>query len=167
MNSVFSRESLFLINNLLFMGILLVCFWGVIYPLVRELFTGEKVTVSAPYYESAAGPLFAALLLLMGIAPLSAWSASTYRSLGRAVWKPALVSLAAPVIALILGVRNAWAIVAIWLVGFVIAVTIYDYAKAVISVPGEPVRIFPWHSGVWVGKTAGGTVDTLFTWELC
>ncbi len=62
--------SLFLINNLLFIGILLVCFWGVIYPLVRELFTGEKVTVSAPYYESAAGPLFAALLLLMGIAPL-------------------------------------------------------------------------------------------------
>lgn len=161
MNSVFSRESLFLINNLLFMGILLVCFWGVIYPLVRELFTGEKVTVSAPYYESAAGPLFAALLLLMGIAPLSAWSASTYRSLGRAVWKPALVSLAAPVIALILGVRNAWAIVAIWLVGFVIAVTIYDYAKAVISRTrrtGENIPMAFWRLGGKNRRRYGGYI---------
>lgn len=161
MNSVFSRESLFLINNLLFMGILLVCFWGVIYPLVRELFTGDKVTVSAPYYESAAGPLFAALLLLMGIAPLSAWSASTYRSLGRAVWKPALVSLAAPVIALILGVRNAWAIVAIWLVGFVIAVTIYDYAKAVISRTrrtGENIPMAFWRLGGKNRRRYGGYI---------
>ena len=42
MKSLLSREALFLLNNLLFMGILVVCFWGVIFPLISELFTGRK-----------------------------------------------------------------------------------------------------------------------------
>ena len=58
MHSLLSREALFLINNLLFMGILVVCFWGVIFPLVSELFTGQKVTVGPPFYNRATGPLF-------------------------------------------------------------------------------------------------------------
>ena len=66
MTSLLSRESLFLLNNLLFMGILVVCFWGVIFPLISELFTGQKVTVGPPFYERATGPLFAGLLLLDG-----------------------------------------------------------------------------------------------------
>ncbi len=92
MTSMLSREALFLLNNLLFMGILVVCFWGVIYPLISELFTGQKVTVGPPYYERATGPLFAGLVLLMGIAPLSAWGHSTIKTLGRAAWKPALAA---------------------------------------------------------------------------
>ena len=68
-----SREALFLLNNLLFMGILIVCFWGVIFPLISEIFTGQKVTVGPPFYERATGPLWAGLLLLMGVAPLSAY----------------------------------------------------------------------------------------------
>ncbi len=58
MTSLFSREALFLLNNLLFMGILVVCFWGVIFPLISELATGQKVTVGPPFYERATGPLF-------------------------------------------------------------------------------------------------------------
>ncbi|HNB42303.1 MAG TPA: cytochrome c biogenesis protein CcsA, partial [Anaerolineales bacterium] len=73
MKSMLSREALFLLNNLLFMGILVVCFWGVISPLASELFTGTKITVGPPYYERATGPLFAGLLFLMAVAPLSAW----------------------------------------------------------------------------------------------
>ena len=65
-----------------------------IFPLISELFTGQKVTVGPPFYERATGPLFAGLLLLMGIAPLSAWGHSTAKTLGRAIWKPFLVSLA-------------------------------------------------------------------------
>ena len=65
MTSMLSREALFLLNNLLFIGILVVCFWGVIFPLISELVTGQKVTVGPPFYERATGPLFAGLLLLM------------------------------------------------------------------------------------------------------
>ena len=93
MTSMLSREALFLLNNLLFIGILIICFWGVIFPLISELVTGAKVTVGPPFYERATGPLFAALVLLMGIAPLSAWGHSTIKTLGKAILKPLAASL--------------------------------------------------------------------------
>lgn len=131
--SLLSRESLFLLNNLLFIGILIVCFSGVIFPLVSELLTGQKVTVGPPFYERATGPLFAGLLLLMGIAPLSAWGHSTVKTLGKALWKPALVSLLAIPLVLFLGVRNGWAILGFWLVVFTSSVTLYEYGRAVLA----------------------------------
>jgi cytochrome c-type biogenesis protein CcmF len=94
MKSMLSREALFLLNNLLFMSILVVCFWGVLFPLISELVTGQKVTVGPPFYERATAPLFAALLLLMAIAPLSAWGLPTVRTLGRGIWKSVLVAAA-------------------------------------------------------------------------
>ena len=82
LKSMLSREALFLLNNLLFMSVLVVCFWGVIFPLISELVTGQKVTVGPPFYNRATAPLFASLLLLMAIAPLSAWGRSTVQTLG-------------------------------------------------------------------------------------
>jgi cytochrome c-type biogenesis protein CcmF len=71
MTSWLSREALFLLNNLLFMGILIVCFWGVMFPLISEIFTGLKKTVGPVFYERATGPLWAGLLILMGFSPIS------------------------------------------------------------------------------------------------
>ena len=130
MTSLLSRESLFLLNNLLFIGILVVCFWGVIFPLVSELITGQKVTVGPPFYERATGPLFAGLMLLMGIAPLSAWRYSTIKTLGRAVWKPFLVSLLVGLIVFIGGIRNWIALLGFWLVVFVASVTLVEFWRA-------------------------------------
>jgi cytochrome c-type biogenesis protein CcmF len=131
MTSVLSRESFFLLNNLLFMGILAVCFWGVNYPLISELITGQKVTVGPPFYEGATGPLFGGLLLLMGIAPLSAWGHSTFKTLGKAIWKPFIVSLGVVVLAFALGVTAPVALLAFWLCGFVASITLYEYGRAV------------------------------------
>ena len=131
MHSLLSRESLFLFNNLLFMGILAVCFWGVIFPLISELLTGQKVTVGPPFYERATGPQFAALLFLMGIAPLSAWGHSTFKTLGRALWKPAIVSVIVLAVVLATGVRSIPALVGFWLVAFTSAITLYEYGRAV------------------------------------
>jgi cytochrome c-type biogenesis protein CcmF len=133
MHSLLSRESLFLLNNLLFVGILIVCFWGVIYPVVSELLTGQKVTVGPAFYERATSPLFAGLLLLMGIAPLSAWGHSTYKTLGKAIWKPFLVSVAVILIVLLNNVQSPGAIFAFWLISLVGAVTLYEYGRAAIA----------------------------------
>jgi len=133
LSSLLSRESLFLLNNLLFMGILVVCFWGVIFPLVSELFTGQKVTVATPFYKRANGPLFLGLLLLMGIAPLSAWGISTYKTIGRALWKPWLVSLAVAAVLVATGMRSPAAILALWATALVVCVTLYDYGRAVAA----------------------------------
>ncbi len=141
MASLFSREALFLLNNLLFIGILVVCFWGVIFPLLSEalgivgdripalahIFTGQKVTVGPPYYERATGPLFAGLLLLMGVAPLSAWRYSTARTLGRAMWRPFIASIVVVVILLVGGLRQWAALLGFWLSAFVVFVTLYEF----------------------------------------
>jgi cytochrome c-type biogenesis protein CcmF len=127
MTSLLSREALFLLNNLMFISILVVCFWGVIFPLISELFTGQTVTVGPPFYERATGPLFAALMLLMGIAPLSAWGQSTVKTLGRTIWKPTLGAVIITAIIFATYTRNIFAIIGFFLVALVILVTIYEY----------------------------------------
>jgi cytochrome c-type biogenesis protein CcmF len=75
--------------------------------------------------------LFAGLLFLMGVAPLSAWGASTWKTLGKSIWKPTIVSLAALVAALADGIRDPFALLGFWLVAFVASITLYDYGRAV------------------------------------
>jgi cytochrome c-type biogenesis protein CcmF len=133
MHSMLSRESLFLFNNLFFMGILAVCFSGVIFPLVSELLTGQKVTVGPPFYERATGPLFIGLLFLMGVAPLSAWGHSTVKTLGKAMWKPALASLLVLAAVFLAGVRSFGALLGFWLAAFTAFITLYEYSRAVLA----------------------------------
>lgn len=147
LHSLFSREALFLLNNLLFLGIFVTTFWGVIFPLISEIVTGQKVTVGPPFYERATGPLFAGLLLLMGIAPLSAWTYSSIKKWGRQLWKPFTASLLSVAIVLYIGIQRWQAILGFWLVGFVISVTVYEFARAVIArVKGHDENIF---SALW------------------
>ena len=127
MTSLLSREALFLLNNLMFISILVVCFWGVIFPLISELFTGQKVTVGPPFYERATGPLFAALMLIMGIAPLSAWGHSTLKTLGRTIWKPTVIAVVITVAIFFTYTHNGYALIGFFLVAFVILVTLYEY----------------------------------------
>src|SRR5215208_484745 len=129
MTSMLSREALFLLNNLLFMSILVVWFWGVIFPLISELFSGQKVTVGPPFYERATSPLFGALLLVMGIAPLSAWGHSTVRTLGRAMWKPTLGALVITAVVFATYTQKAGALMGFFLVALVILVTLYEYLR--------------------------------------
>jgi cytochrome c-type biogenesis protein CcmF len=133
MTSLLSREALFLLNNLLFIGILVVCFWGVLFPLISELATGQKVTVGPPFYERATGPLFAGLLLLMGVAPLSAWRHSTAKTLGRAMWKPFIASLVVVAAVLIGGIRHPAALLGFWLAAFVAFVTLYEFWRGALA----------------------------------
>ncbi|MDH5505863.1 MAG: heme lyase CcmF/NrfE family subunit [Anaerolineae bacterium] len=145
--SSLSRESLFLANNALFIGILVICFTGVIFPLLTEglgfvgeaipslshIFTGQKITVGPIFYERATGPLWAGLLLLMGVAPLSAWRASTARTLGRAIWKPLLISLIAAAALWFSGVQIMAALLTFWLCVFVAAVTLYEFWRGALA----------------------------------
>ncbi len=127
LHSYLSRESLFLLNNLLFMGILVVCFWGVLFPLISELFTGQKVTVGPPFYERATGPLWAGLLLLMGVAPLSAYGRSSARLLGSALWKPTALSLVVPLVLAVRGVTSVAALIGYWLAALAGLVALYEF----------------------------------------
>lgn len=131
MKSLLSREALFLLNNLFFMGILIVCFWGVIFPLISEIVIGQNVTVGPPYYQRATGPLWGGLLFLMGVAPLSAWGYSTLRTLGQAIWKPSIPTVLIPVVLFALGVRNWIALLGFTLIAFVVFITLFEYWRGI------------------------------------
>jgi cytochrome c-type biogenesis protein CcmF len=140
LDSMFSREALFLLNNLLFMGVLVVCFWGVLFPLISELVTGQKVTVGPPFYERATSPLWAGLLFLMGVAPLSVFGRESWVRLGKAVWKPIAAALGVVIILFITSVTNIPALIGYGLAFFVVFVTLYEFwrgARARRKVHGE------------------------------
>ncbi|HLF80158.1 MAG TPA: cytochrome c-type biogenesis CcmF C-terminal domain-containing protein [Anaerolineales bacterium] len=133
LNSLISRESLFLLNNFLFVIILAVCFLGVIFPLASELFTGQTVTVGPEWYERITGPLFAGLLLLMGVAPLSAYGSSSWRLLGRQLWVPGALSLVVPAGLLLSGIRNWAAVLGYSLASLVALVTLYEFWRGTLA----------------------------------
>jgi cytochrome c-type biogenesis protein CcmF len=148
MTSLLSREALFLLNNLLFLGIFVICFWGVLFPLISELFTGQKVTVGPPFYERATAPLWISLLFLMGVAPLSAWGHSTLKTLGRAIWKPILASLVAVGLIFLGGVRHPGALFGFGLCALVTTVTLYEFWRGSLARhrrSGEGLPIALWN----------------------
>ncbi|MBN1303897.1 MAG: heme lyase CcmF/NrfE family subunit [Anaerolineales bacterium] len=147
LKSVFSRESLFLINNFLFLTLAFICYLGMNFPLVAEIITNQRVTVGPIWYERITAPLFAALMFLMGVAPLSAWGNSTLRTLGRAIWKPAVVSLGITTVLFFTYTRNAIALTGFFLVSFVILVSLYEYwrgARARQTSQGENFFVAFW-----------------------
>jgi cytochrome c-type biogenesis protein CcmF len=147
LKSMLSREALFLLNNLLFMSVLVVCFWGVIFPLISELVTGQKVTVGPPFYNRATAPLFAALMLLMGIAPLSAWGVSGFRTLGRLLWKSAILALLITAALYISYTHNVLALIGFFLVAFVLSITLQEFwraARARMHSQGESLLTSLW-----------------------
>jgi cytochrome c-type biogenesis protein CcmF len=72
-DSLLSRESVFLINNLLLVGLVAVIFWGTFFPLIAEAVTGERSSLAAPWFNRYSAPLGIALVLFTGIGPLLAW----------------------------------------------------------------------------------------------
>ncbi|MGA9533319.1 MAG: heme lyase CcmF/NrfE family subunit [Anaerolineales bacterium] len=161
LSSMFSREALFLLNNLLFMGILVICFWGVIFPIVSELFAGHKVTVGPPFYERATGPLWAGLLLLMGVAPLSVFGRTSWKTLGRSLWKPAALSLVFPIVLLAQGYRLVGAVLGYWLIALVALVTLYEFWRGALARRqrhGENILISLWRMAGRNRRRYGGYV---------
>ncbi|HEX3351320.1 MAG TPA: heme lyase CcmF/NrfE family subunit [Terriglobales bacterium] len=105
LESLISRESSFLFNNLL---LLLACFtvlWGTWFPLISEYAQGNKVTVGPPFYNKVAIPVALLLLLLTAVGPLLAWRKTSLESLKRNFMWPALGALVVGAVMVGFGVR--------------------------------------------------------------
>jgi cytochrome c-type biogenesis protein CcmF len=122
-----SRESAFVLQNLLLIGVIAVVFWGTVLPLVSGMLGQERV-VGVPYYERAAGPLFVVLLALMAAGPLLPW-----RHAGEPLLKSLRWPLAAAVIVvaalLVAGVRSVPALLAFPLAAAAGTTCIVEYAR--------------------------------------
>ncbi len=91
--NLLSRESLFVLNNVVFIALFIAIFWGSFgLPIISELFFGVEVTIGAEAFEFFVVPLFIAMYILMGLAPLSAWGATSLARLGAALRAPLVLT---------------------------------------------------------------------------
>src|SRR5439155_21290652 len=81
LDSVVSRESVFLLNNLFLLAAAFTVFFGTVFPLLSEALRGVKVSVGAPFFNLVNIPIFLALLFLMGVGPLIAWRRASAENL--------------------------------------------------------------------------------------
>src|SRR5579864_5923418 len=105
LESIISRESSFLFNNLLFVVLCFVVFWGTWFPKISELVQGSKVTIGPPFYNNVAIPVTLLLLLLTAVGPLLAWRRTSFESLKRNFMWPSVGALSIGVLMVLLGVR--------------------------------------------------------------
>jgi cytochrome c-type biogenesis protein CcmF len=93
LDSLFSREAIFLVNNLLLVALCAVIFWGTFFPLISELFTGERASLAAPWFDRYATPLAIMVVLFTGIGPLLAWRRVTWSVARRIFVVPGAMAL--------------------------------------------------------------------------
>ncbi len=109
--SYFSKESSFLLNNLILVGGAFAVLWGSMYPLISEALTGTKVNVGPPYFEKVMAPILLGLIVLMGICPLIAWQKATFeRFIKSALW-PLIAGVISAIILVAIGIKGSFAIV--------------------------------------------------------
>jgi cytochrome c-type biogenesis protein CcmF len=133
MDSLVSRESSFLLNNLILVGAAFATLWGTIFPMVSEAVTGKKVTVGAPFFNQVNGPIFLALIILIGVCPLIGWRHATVENLIRNFMRPFAIAAVVMIALFALGVREWYGIVAFGSSAFVLATIALEYYRGVLA----------------------------------
>ncbi len=140
--SPLSRESAFIVNNLLLVGFTFTVLLGTMFPLVVEAVRGDRISVGAPYFDMVASPIGLALLFLMGIGPVLPWRRTTGEKLRRSLRWPAISGILAGGIALALGLRRVYPVLTIAAAAFVLATIAEEFGRGISArrrIAGRPV----------------------------
>ncbi len=129
MESLVSRESSFLFNNLILLASCFAVFWGTMFPVLSEAVTGEKVTVGPPFFNRVNVPIAIFLMFLTGVGPLLAWRKASTNSLKRNFLWPAVIALAGGVALYGLGVRHFYAWLSLVMSTFVAITIVREFYK--------------------------------------
>jgi cytochrome c-type biogenesis protein CcmF len=106
LEAILSREFMFLMNNLLFLGAMLVILVGTLFPKISELFLEKPVSIAAPWFNEVMAPIGLGILLLMGVGSLIPWRRATPASLRHQFLWPALLGVATAVALVAAGLGN-------------------------------------------------------------
>ncbi len=160
LDSLASREGVFLLNNLLLTVFAFVVLVGTLYPMFVEAFTGDQLSVGRPFYDRMAIPLSFALLLAMGVGPVTPWRAARGSVLWERLRTPVRIALAAAAVAVVLSYRNRFLLLGILLAVFVMAAilrNLYVSARSAsksweMSMPRSALRVMRNDTGYWGGQ---------------
>ncbi len=132
--NLFSRESLFMLNNFIFVALFIAIFWGSFgAPIISELVMNTNITLGTDYFMRVTPPLFAALYILMGIAPLSAWGKTSLSRLGQSLIIPLVLTVISLVFFYISGVTSAIGLLAYGICMIAGWVAIYETYRSMIA----------------------------------
>lgn len=129
MESLVSRESTFLLNNLLLVGAAFAIFLGTVFPVISEAVRGVKISVGPPFFNQVNGPIFLAIILLTGICALIGWRRASIKNLVRNFLWPLVVALMLGIGLFIFGIREWYALVAFLVCGFVLSTIVYEWFR--------------------------------------
>jgi cytochrome c-type biogenesis protein CcmF len=132
LDSLASREAVFLLNNLVLVGLCFVIFWGTFFPLISEAVTGRRASVGPPWFDQYTVPLALALVLLAGVGPVIAWRAASASHVARSFGVPVAVAgaMAAALLAAGVGARPL-ALVMFCCAAFVVAAVGQEFWRGV------------------------------------
>jgi cytochrome c-type biogenesis protein CcmF len=133
LDSMVSRESGFLYNNLLFLVAAFAVLWGTMYPVLSEALQGEKAMVGPAWFNKVNVPIFLGLLALTGIGPLLAWRKSSFESLKRNFTWPLLLSVGTAAVLFAFGMRHFYALMTFALSALVTATIIQEFHKGALT----------------------------------
>jgi cytochrome c-type biogenesis protein CcmF len=131
MESIVSREGSFLLNNLLLLAITFATFWGTVFPLISQAIRNQQMTVGPPFYDQVNGPLFAALIVVMGLGPLLAWRRASRASIWRNFRWPALAAAVVAIALPLLGMRAVWPVLGFAACTFAAGTIFYELYRGV------------------------------------
>lgn len=131
MDALLSRESAFVLNNLLLVAIAAATFWGTIFPIVWEAVNGAKIAVGAPFYQKVNTPLLLVLLILMGIGPLLGWRRTSPHRLVVHLRIPLLLAALVGIAMVALGITQALAVLAFAACAFVAGTIGVEYDRGI------------------------------------
>ena len=137
LESVLSRESSFLFNNLILLASCFSILWGTMFPVISEAVTGEKISVDAPFFNRVNIPIALFLLLLTGVGPLIAWRRSSFESLKKAFLWPTAGGIVLAGVLFGLGIRHPYALMSFGLCFFVLITVAIEFLKGARAIAAK------------------------------
>jgi cytochrome c-type biogenesis protein CcmF len=129
--SPLSREAAFLLNNVLFIGLVFAIFWGTVLPLLTDAVRGVQITVGAPFFNQINGPIALAIVLLMGIGPLVPWRRANRDRLLQSLIVPVAGAAVCAGVLVLSGIRDPLALIGLAACAFVVASIILEFWSGV------------------------------------
>jgi cytochrome c-type biogenesis protein CcmF len=132
-SGLLSRETAFLFNNVLFLGLTFAVLFGTLLPMIMALTSGQTISVGAPWYNAVTVPIFVALLFLMGVGPALPWGRASWATIRERFTLPMLATVAVGSAALLAGLREVIPLATLCLATFVAVILLDEVVRGARS----------------------------------
>jgi cytochrome c-type biogenesis protein CcmF len=137
LESVVSRESSFLFNNLILLASCFAVLWGTLFPTISEAVSGNRIALDAEWYNRLMVPIGLFLLFLTGVGPLFAWRRTSTESLRRNFQWPGIAALVLVGALVAAGMRQFYPLISFGFCLFVALTVIMEFYKGARSIAAK------------------------------